>query len=264
MHSVVSSPRVVCVPGMKILVISDVHGNAEALSAVLEKERDADTTVFLGDSILPGPQPNETLALLQGLSGISIMGNHDLELLEPDHAANAPAAWRAVLDWTLDVFDPAGYEYLRKLRAGGDYEVNGVRMCLRHGNLPGDLRRALPDSPREALVRLADGSDCPYVLFGHSHIQFRRTIGGQEFINPGSVGQNRCGHLLACYGVFEDGVFHHRQVGFDPDPWIEAVDRITPLDDHPDFREWLKQGLLSGYGVGEREPWTGYARQGYF
>ena len=57
---------------MKILVIADVHGNAEALSAVLAKERDADATVFLGDTVLPGPQPNETMELLQGLSGASI------------------------------------------------------------------------------------------------------------------------------------------------------------------------------------------------
>ena len=51
---------------MKILVIADVHGNAEALAAVLERERDADTTVFLGDTVLPGPQPNETIELLSG------------------------------------------------------------------------------------------------------------------------------------------------------------------------------------------------------
>ncbi|MCY3819597.1 MAG: metallophosphoesterase family protein [Gammaproteobacteria bacterium] len=249
---------------MKILVISDVHGNAEALSAVLDQERDMDTTVFLGDSILPGPQPNETMALLQGLPGIAIMGNHDAEMLKPERVTALPGHWRALYEWTFDVFDPAGFEYLRNLRPGGDYEVNGIRMCLRHGNLPGALRRALPDSPDEALVQLADGSDCPYVLFGHSHVQFRRTLEGREFINPGSVGQNRCGNLLACYGVFEDGVFHHRQVEFDPNPWLDALDRVTALDAHPDFREWLKQGLLRGYGVGEREPWTRYAREGYF
>lgn len=249
---------------MKILVISDVHGNAEALSAVLDQERDMDTTVFLGDSILPGPQPNETMALLQGLSGIAILGNHDVEMLEPERVTALPGYWQALYDWIFDVFDPSGYEYLRQMRPGGDYEVDGIRMCLRHGTLPGALRRALPDSPDEVLVRLAQESDCPYVLFGHSHVQFRRTVAGQEFINPGSVGQNRCGNLLACYGVFEDGVFHHRQVEFDPDPWLVAMDGITTLDAHADFRERLKQGLLRGYGVGEREPWTRYAREGYF
>ena len=94
--------------------------------------------------------------------------------------------------------------------------------------------------------------------------RFWRTVRGQEFINPGSVGQNRCGKLLACYGVFEDGIFHHRQVEFDPGPCLEAMDRITTLDAYPDFREQLKQRLLSGYGIGEREPWTRYAREGYF
>ena len=49
---------------MKILVIADIHGNAEALRAVLAKESDADTTVFLGDSVSPGPQPNETIDLM--------------------------------------------------------------------------------------------------------------------------------------------------------------------------------------------------------
>jgi hypothetical protein len=41
------------------------------------------------------------------------------------------------------------------------------------------------------------------------------------------------------------------------------MDRIAPLDEYPDFREWLKQGLLSGYGIGENEPWTRFAAEGY-
>ena len=49
---------------MKILVIADIHGNAEALRAVLDKDGDADRTIFLGDAVLPGPQANETLSLI--------------------------------------------------------------------------------------------------------------------------------------------------------------------------------------------------------
>ena len=47
---------------MKILVIADVHGNSDGLAAVLKSESDADRTIFLGDAVLPGPQPNETIA----------------------------------------------------------------------------------------------------------------------------------------------------------------------------------------------------------
>jgi protein phosphatase len=249
---------------VKVLVIADIHGNAEALRAVLDKERDADTTVFLGDSVSPGPQANETYELLKDVDGTFILGNHDIEMLEPELVAGWPAQWRALNDWVYDTFVEEGFDYLRTLKPGGDYEAGGLRLCLHHGTVPGKLRHALPDTPDETLVEVAQGSDYPFVLFGHSHVQFRRVIGDQEFINPGSVGQNRCGKLLACYGVFQDGEFEHRQVEYDPTPWLEAVDRIETLDEFPDFREWLKNGLLTGYGIGENEPWTRYAAEGYF
>ena len=210
---------------MKVLVIADIHGNAEALRAVLEKEHDADRTVFLGDAVLSGPQANETMRLLENMpDGTHISGNHDEELLDPSLYENWPATWLALNHWIVDHFDPAGYEFVRRLKPDGEYEEDGIRLCLRHGILPGKVRNALPDTPAEQLLLLADGSDCPYVLFGHSHIQFRREINGQVFINPGSVGQNRCGKQLACYGLFEDGIFRHCQVEYDQTrgsrPWI--------------------------------------------
>lgn len=248
---------------MKILVIADVHGNAEALSAVLEKEPDVDATIFLGDTVLSGPQPNETMALLAGLDGVLIEGNHDVEMFQPAQFEAWPAPWRAYTRWILDTLVPAGWELLRGLQPEGEYEVGGRRVFLHHGVLPDEPRQALPDTADERLAALAGGTDCPLVLFGHSHIQFRRTIEGQEFINPGSVGQPRCGRRVAGYGVIEDGVFRHRQAEYDPGPWLAALDAVVPLDGFPEFREWLKKALLSGYGIGEREPWTRFAREGY-
>ena len=100
-------------------------------------------------------------------------------------------------------------------------------------------------------------------LFGHSHVQFRRTIGASEFINPGSVGQNRCGHVVACYGILSDGKFEHRHVEYDPTPFIQALDRVPSMKHHSDFLEWLKMTILSGFGVGKQEPWTKFADEGY-
>ena len=87
---------------------------------------------------------------------------------------------------------------------------------------------------------------------------------GQLFINPGSVGQNRCGKRnLACYGVFIDGAFEHRQVRFDQAEWLAALNRVAPLRKHARFRQWLIDGLVQGFGIGRTEPWTSLARQGY-
>ncbi len=248
---------------MKVLVIADIHGNAEALRAVLAKERDADAAIFLGDAASPGAQPSETVALLRDLRGTFIAGNHDFEVLDPGLVADWPRPWRALHHWNCQALDSTNLEFLRTFRDGGDFEVDGMRMCLQHGTVPGEVRHVVPDTPDEDMVRVAHGSNCSLVLFGHSHVQFRRILGDQEFINPGSVGQNRCGHVLACYGLLEDGAFRPCHVEYDPAPYIAAMDRIEPLDEFPDFREWLKRGLLTGYGIGKNEPWTRFARQGY-
>lgn len=248
---------------MKVLVIADIHGNAEALSAVLEQESDAERTVFLGDTISPGVQPNETIALLEQLKGTFIRGNHDLEIHNPALMEGWPEDWRALSEWVNETLDPAGYDFIASLKPEGEYEEGGVRMYLHHGELEDRPRSILPNSPDERISVMGENSNSPYVLFGHSHVQFQKTINGQTFINPGSVGQPRCGKPVASYGVFEDGVFTHRQVSYDPDPWLAALDLIRPLDKFPQFRAFQKQGLLTGYTLGERDPWTQFGKDGY-
>lgn len=248
---------------MKILVIADIHGNATALEAVLNKEHDADRTIFLGDAVLPGPQPNETITLMRTLSaGPYIVGNHDTEMLHPEIFANYPAQWLAFFNWVVDNFEPEGLEFLRTFQPPGEFEEDGIPMRLHHGLVEGGPRHTLPDSPDENFHIIAAGSDCPYVLSGHTHVQFTRVIGEQTFINPGSVGQNRCGKQVACYGLFEDGVYRQCEVPFDTRPWLDAFDKIDTMDAFPDFKVWIRDGLINGYGVGQSEPWTRYAAEG--
>jgi len=248
---------------MKILVISDIHGNAEALAAILTKEQNVDSTVFLGDALLSGTQPKETIALMMRLSGILIRGPHDLDILEPERFAQWPEPWKAWNEWIIDRLDATDRDFLQALKPEGAYEIGGMQLYLTHGALEGKVRHVLPDAEDDHVAKLAAGNDGPIVLFGHSHIQFTRTIGEQQFINPGSVGQNRCGKLLACYGLLEDGIYRPCQAEYDPGPWVEALEGIDALDSHPDFREWVKQGLLSGYGIGKQEPWTRFSEEGY-
>lgn len=250
---------------VKILVIADIHGNAEALRAVLNKDGDADRTIFLGDAVLPGPQANETIELMKSMpQGINIFGNHDYEVVEPSLFDEWPPHWLAYNKWILDHFDQAGYDYMKTFQPEGEYEQDGIPMLLRHGYLSGGVRHLVPNTPDDKFVELGGGSDCRYVLFGHSHIQFRRTVNGQEFINPGSVGQNRCGRQAACYGLFEDGVFRHCNVPYDNRPWLEAIDRITPLHDFPEFLQRQKNGMITGFGIGEHEPWIRFSEEGYW
>ena len=247
----------------KILVIADIHGNCEALRAVLDNESDFDTVVFLGDSISPGPQPKETLSLLSTLPGIHIRGNHDLEMLDPSLTENWPPPWKAFDDWVRSQLTSANLNFLRDLKHDGDYIIGNSKIRLCHGYAPRTFRHVLPNSPNKDFEAIAGSRKTRHVLFGHSHIQFRKHVGEQEFINPGSVGQNRCGHLTACYGVIEKGDFHHRRVTYNPEPWIDALYRVDSLDPFSEFREWFKESLLSGFGVGRTEPWIRFAHEGF-
>ena len=57
---------------MKILIISDIHGNAEALKAIISKETPVDHSIFLGDALLSGPQANETMDLIDAANDDSL------------------------------------------------------------------------------------------------------------------------------------------------------------------------------------------------
>lgn len=248
---------------MKILVFADIHGNATALKAILNQEREFDSVIFLGDAVSPGPQPNETTELLSGLKGIFIRGNHEFVMLNPHVTANWPDGYKALIDWTFDTFEPRGYQLLRSFKKGGEFEVDRQKLVLAHGDENENARHVLPDMPDELFKPIACGSQRSPVLFGHSHIQFRQMVGSQEFINPGSVGQNRCGHVTACYGLLIEGVYSHQHVDYDPRPWLDAVDRIEPLKEHLTFREAFKQQVLTGFSVGQRTPWSELAKLGY-
>ena len=248
---------------MKTLIISDIHGNADALRAVVDAEDAIDHTIFLGDALLAGPQANETAAILKSLDPeVCVMGNHDEEVLDRSLYASWPDEWVALHDWILDRLDKSAYEYIRGYSPAGRYTVGGVDMYLHHGEIDKSFPKILPNAPNESFLALE--SDGPLTLFGHTHVQFERQIGGTRYINPGSVGQPRCGIFHACYGVIVDGEYSPKQVTYDPSAWLDALANLEVLDDHPQFREWMKNSLLSGYGIGEREPWTSFAAEGYF
>ena len=249
----------------KILVISDIHGNAEALKAVLKKESDYDFLVFLGDSVLGGPQPKETAEILLDVKpDINIMGNHDEILLDHSLIDNWPEDWRAYNQWALKQIPSEIIEITKTYSFSDKYEIGGVKFFLHHGQLDRSIPAAIPYADTSSFEALDPGNDCELVLFGHNHIQFTHELGSKTYINPGSVGQPRCGRTHACYAVFEDGKYIPRQVTYDQRPWISALDKIDDLRQYPKFTSWLKEGFLAGYGIGKREPWIRFNEEGYF
>src|ERR1700687_2915249 len=105
-------------PFVRILLLSDIHSNLEALDACLSAAPAHDLVVNLGDSVGYGGNPNEVIARSQAIGRIFVRGNHDRAvcgLMTPEHSN--PVAGLATL-WTRDHLTPENLEWLRSLPQG--------------------------------------------------------------------------------------------------------------------------------------------------
>jgi diadenosine tetraphosphatase ApaH/serine/threonine PP2A family protein phosphatase len=195
-------------------VLYDVHGNLSALEAVLADAGQAGADRFLlgGDYALFGPDPAETVAALRALERATwIRGNVDRWSAFPEQAGddgliqNAIAACR----------DALGAQLAGELgELPEQLVIDGTRYC--HASPISDLRSFLPEVAAED-DELLNGAGERRVVFGHTHIQFRRTrADGIELINPGSVGMPLDGDPRAAYAlVLDDGSIVLRRVAYE-------------------------------------------------
>lgn len=212
---------------MRILLLSDIHSNLEALEACLEAAPTCDLVVNLGDIVGYGANPNEVIDRCRSLGNHFVRGNHDkasaglMDLKDFNPIAGLAAIW------TRDHLTPENLEWLRSLPQG-PIEVEGLPEAqFVHGS-PIDEDEYVV-TVRDALEPLLVAS-VPLTFFGHSHVQgafssnpedggalrpVYRTVGQSEIaewplkrnnqylINPGSVGQPRDGDWRAAFALFD-------------------------------------------------------------
>lgn len=209
---------------MRYLVLTDIHGNIDALEAVLADAGDVDAHLLLGDVVGYGAGPNEVIARIRELAPAAmIRGNHDKVIagLEIPESFN-PAALQSAA-WTAEALTPDHREWLAGLPQGPAIVDDVIEIC--HG-MPHDEDEYL-FTPRDA-SRAMDAARRPVCLFGHTHVpacyvqslddpdlllvedtgQGRPVVLSLDerrrfVINPGAVGQPRDGDPRAAYAVYD-------------------------------------------------------------
>jgi len=212
---------------LRILLLSDIHANLEALEACLQAAPAYDSVANLGDLVGYGASPNEVVDRARELGKIFVRGNHDKAatgLLSLDDF-NPLAAAAAV--WTREQLTPEHHQWLHDLQQGP---------VPLEGFAPAQLVHGSPADEDAYVVTLGDAlapllaSTTPLTFFGHTHLQggffangdsadgFRpeyRTVGQAEIvslqlkpatrymINPGSVGQPRDGDWRAAFALLD-------------------------------------------------------------
>ena len=181
---------------MKLAVISDIHGNLNALTAVLNdfETTAPDKTVLLGDVANFGPQPHETLARLRELDFPTVMGNTDASLLQPPtledikNPTDDTPFFLAVEGWCAEQLTEDDRNYVRTFQPTINLDVDGVSVLLCHGSPRSynDIIKAT--TPEETLDEFFADEEAQVMAGGHTHTQLLRRYKDGLLINPGSVG----------------------------------------------------------------------------
>lgn len=256
---------------MPTAVISDIHGNAEALRTVLAdiEARAIDRIICLGDIIGYGPEPLACIDLVRERCAWSLMGNHDFGVLyEPTNfnpGAEAAAYWtREQLDAEKDAeVRGARYEFLNRLRVRVVEKINDrIPLLAVHGSPRRPINEyVFPDDAvtqpdkMEAIFERID----KIAICGHTHVPGVFTdepdfyppgeLGDDRYafnehekaiINVGSVGQPRDHDPRASYAILHDDSIEFRRLAYDVDVTARQIKAI------PELHDWLGDRLYEG------------------
>jgi predicted phosphodiesterase len=211
-------------------LLYDLHGNLPALEAVVGDARSAGVNGFVlgGDYALFGAWPAETVVRLRELDAIWIRGNTDRWLVDASDAPDNPMVMRS-LAYCRDALGPRLCDELAT--AAPSTELGGALFC--HASPRSDMVSFSPE-PSETDNELLEPDDPEVIVFGHTHLQFKRGAGRRTLVNPGSVGLPLDGDRRAAYALWRGGNdFELRRVEYDSDAYVAAIrERMSAaLDD---------------------------------
>ncbi len=203
---------------MKYGILSDIHGNLEALEAVLEALGQVDSYLCLGDVVGYGANPNECCTRIREIAEVTILGNHDEVALGRMDLAWFNSFARAAAEWTIAQLTQESRDFLSKLKLTAQIED----FTLAHGSLCDPW--AYITHPLEAQINF-ECLKTDLCFFGHTHfaeyywhrrnqprVQVKALGAGSNvklepdcryLINPGSVGQPRDGNWQASAGLYD-------------------------------------------------------------
>src|SRR4051794_21695845 len=149
---------------MRLGLISDVHGNLDALEKALEflDAAGVDRLLSPGDLVGYGPFPNECVALVAEREVICVAGNHNLMATDRLAPASQGSLARVTIDWTKSVLDENARSYLETLPATAELED----LTIAHGSMDDPTVYVQPEHASAELAKLAGTS---LLVLGHTH-----------------------------------------------------------------------------------------------
>ena len=181
---------------MRIAFLSDIHGNLDALTAVMEtiEKMEVSDIFVLGDIFGYYYDAIECLSVLRAKKALIISGNHELNLINILEGVSEESLmskkYGSSYSSDFQNINTSEVDFLRGLPASRTITIDKHKLPLCHGSPNAVDEYLYPDTNPHYLDQLLDNFDI--VACGHSHYQFvHKRVDGRFLFNPGSVGQPR-------------------------------------------------------------------------
>ncbi len=185
---------------MKIAIISDIHGNLEALTATLEdiEKRNVNEIICLGDIIAKGIHPKECLDLIRKKCKIVIRGNCDRHFSEEHkNLDELPEIEQKRIKWNQSMINKEDREYLLNLPFSYEFYMSGSLVRVFHATPEFDNKTVLNVDKTETKYKMFLPSEktmtqdtADVIIYGHIHHPYMDKIYNKTIINVGSVGNS--------------------------------------------------------------------------
>jgi predicted phosphodiesterase len=200
----------------RLAALSDVHGNATALEAVLAdvKRERPDVVLVAGDLVLNGPDPAGAVDALRALdtaTTLIVQGNTDIAVADFDYAAafpwmvdGVPDAIVDAAEWAHDAIGEERVDWLRRLPAERRWRAeDGTLVLVCHAS-PGSQTAGFDQGldPAVTIERVA-GTDARVIVCGHTHLPEVRDLGWKVIVNDGSAGYVFDGDPTASWALID-------------------------------------------------------------
>ena len=210
---------------MKVVIISDIHANLEALNTLSENY---DELWVLGDLVNYGPNPREAVEWVRQRASVIIRGNHDNAIGFGEDCHCSPRFREMALattELTDRLLSEEQKKFLRELPQCVCRQIDGRRFLLCHATPSNPLfEYRAADSPNWQEEQAAVGADI--VLAGHTHLPFVHDCDNRLIANPGSLGQSKAGDSQARYAIWDNGRLELKSYSYPVELTIAKISQL--------------------------------------
>jgi len=199
---------------MKIAVLSDIHGNLDALQSVVAdiKKQEVNRIFICGDLAVAGPEPVETIDFIIDIAkryNITIIqGNTDEMVIKstgsPEDKYTPPNKIMAeAVKYAQNILRPDQKEFLMELPEIYSEKIGNLSILLVHGSPRSNNEDIMPDMNLKNVEEIISSAKENIIFCGHTHLPAVYHIGKQSVINVGSVGRPFTEKPKACYVILD-------------------------------------------------------------